>query len=169
MLETVFLDAGGVFGYGIGMTHPALERLRSVLGIPVPKAKPPVFDTEIGQVMAELGLIGWVCWYALRTIFFFLTIGALRLAEPGPLRALIVASIMIQFPHLLMGIVLNHTANFLVFGFVGVSMIPYLQYAAQTKVGHRLGLVRVWGEDVKSELPAPVYTGIRGSRAPRTR
>ncbi|MBL9130620.1 MAG: hypothetical protein JNG86_05440, partial [Verrucomicrobiaceae bacterium] len=128
------LKHGGMFGMGIGMSHPAPERLRSALRIPKPRRTVPSYDVEVGQVLVELGVFGWISWYGLRLLMLFLTLGALRDTQPGVLRSVIVASIVIQLPHMLLGMVLNHTANFLVFGFIGLALIPLLEPTVQRRL-----------------------------------
>jgi hypothetical protein len=135
-IETA-LTEGGMFGFGIGMTHPAPDRLRNALNLPRPKSKAPTFDVEIGQVLVELGVVGWISWYTIRFMVLFFSFKALRGTPPGILRSVIVASIIIQLPHLMLGVVLNHTANFLVFGFFGLAMIPLLKPAVERQaLGH---------------------------------
>lgn len=127
------LKEGGMFGFGIGMTHPAPERLRGALNLPSPKQKAPTFDVEVSQVFVELGVFGWASWYLLRFMALFFSFKALKETQPGVLRSVILASIIIQLPHLMLGVVLNHTANFLVFGFFGIAMIPLLKPALERR------------------------------------
>ncbi len=127
------LNKGGLYGYGIGMTHPALERLRSAMKIPKPRNVPPTYDNEIGQILLELGIIGWAAWYTLRLILLYMCFVAFRDSPPGLLKSLSLVSLLVQMPHFLLGVVLNHTANFLVFGMVGLAVIPLLQATVQRR------------------------------------
>lgn len=120
------IQQGGFYGYGIGMTHPALERMRGLLKIPRPRKVPPTYDTELGQVLVELGVIGWICWYMVRLILFWLCIRCFMQMEPGVLKSLCLASISVQMPHMIMSVVLNHTANFLIFAGIGLCLLPLL-------------------------------------------
>lgn len=131
------LEQSGVFGYGIGMTHPAVERLRGVLGIPRPRESAPVFDVEMAQVWSELGILGFMAWYLLRTIFLVHSFSAFLRVPPSPLRSLILAGTLIQAGHFLLSVVLNHTANFLVFAFYGLALIPSLHPAITRKAAPR--------------------------------
>ena len=116
----------GVFGYGIGMTHPALERLRKVLNIPKPRETAPTYDAELGQVLVELGMIGWLAWYLMRVVILFHCIGLFLRVEAGIYRSILLTGILIQALHFFTSLVLNHTANILFFACFGLCLIPTL-------------------------------------------
>ncbi len=128
------LEEGGLGGFGIGTTHPATEAIRNALRIPPPKHRPPVFDHEMGQIMVELGLFGFMAWYALRLILLLVAWGAFRQAPAGPLRSIALATILVYMPYFLMSMVLNHTANFLIFGMLGLCMAALMEPTVQRKV-----------------------------------
>ncbi|MBE7495690.1 MAG: hypothetical protein HS117_12130 [Verrucomicrobiaceae bacterium] len=127
-MQMGFSDAG-FNGYGIGATHPAPEAIRRRLGIPAPKRKAPVFDTEMGQVLAELGIFGFGAWYWMRIAIIFTLIGAYLKCPPGAARPFILAAILISVPYLLLSVVLNHTANILLWALTGLGFIPLLEPA----------------------------------------
>lgn len=116
-------------GYGIGTTHPAPEAIRRKLRIPPPKRKAPVFDTEMGQVLAELGIFGWMGWYFMRVALIVILVGAYWKCPPGPVRPFILAAALISIPYLLLSVILNHTANILLWALIGFGMIPFLEPA----------------------------------------
>ncbi len=58
----------GVIGYGVGATHQATPIIRSIFKLPEGALIPVGYENEPGRVMLELGLIGFVLWYGLRTL-----------------------------------------------------------------------------------------------------
>jgi len=116
-------------GYGIGATHPAPEAIRRKLRIGPPKRKAPVFDTEMGQVFAEVGIFGWLGWYVMRAILIINLFATYWKCPPGPVRPLILAAALISVPFFFGSVVLNHTANILLWSLMGFGMIPYLEPA----------------------------------------
>lgn len=116
----------GAFGYGIGMAHPATDRLRHVLGIRPPKEKAPVFDSELAQVWGELGPMGFLAWYGLRVCVFIVSIGCFLRCQSLQLKPFLLGSIIIQAPHFIMSVVYNHTANILLFCAFGLSLVVTL-------------------------------------------
>lgn len=120
-------DDGGAFGFGIGTAHPATEAIRQKLRLDPVKTKVPVYDNELGQVLVELGAVGFVSWYLLRAVLFWLAWTSYLRSPPGPVRALCLAGVLVTGPFLLMSVVFNHTANFFIFGLAGFSLIPLLE------------------------------------------
>ena len=116
-------------GYGIGATHPAPEAIRRKLRIPPPKRKAPVFDTEMGQVFAEVGIFGWLGWYVMRALLIINLFTTYWKCPPGPVRPLILAAALISVPFFFGSVVLNHTANILLWSLMGFGMIPFLEPA----------------------------------------
>lgn len=123
------LDEAAFNGYGIGATHPAPEAIRRKLRIAPPKRKAPVFDTEMGQVLAELGIFGWLGWYVMRISLIFTMFAAYKKCPPGPVRPLILAAALLSGPHLVISVVLNHTCSILLWTLMGFGLIPYLEPA----------------------------------------
>jgi Na+-transporting methylmalonyl-CoA/oxaloacetate decarboxylase gamma subunit len=120
-------EQSGFVGYGIGATHPATDAIRTRLHLPMTQRPAPVFDSESAQVLVEVGLVGFIAWYALRLLLVWLTWKAFLRAPPGPFRVIALASVLVAVPHLLMSVVFNHTANFLVFGLTGAALVPLLE------------------------------------------
>jgi hypothetical protein len=120
------MNQGGGFGFGIGMTHPALEQIRKKLQIAKPRDMPPTYDAELGQVLVELGLFGWLSWYFMRLILICTSVTLFFRTEAGLYRAMVLSGILIQILHLFTSLVLNHTANIMVFAGFGLCLIPTL-------------------------------------------
>lgn len=55
-----------LLGYGAGATHQASGIIRSVFNLPSGTAIPVPYESEMGRVMLELGLVGFIVWYLLR-------------------------------------------------------------------------------------------------------
>lgn len=123
------LNESAFNGYGIGATHPAPEAIRRKLRIPPPRRRAPVFDTELGQVLAELGIFGWLGWYVMRFALILTMFRAYIMCPAGPTRPLILAALLLSIPHLVISVVLNHTANILLWSMMGFGMIPFLEPA----------------------------------------
>lgn len=126
-------ELGGAFGLGIGITHPATYAIRNKLGILLPKIRAVPMDNELGQVMEELGVVGFTGWYGLRLLFLLLCWQSFSRSPPGMIRTLCLAVVLITFPHLLMSVVLNHTANFFVFALSGFGFIPLVESTVQRR------------------------------------
>ncbi len=125
-VEKAFQEGGG-FGFGMGVMHPATAAIRNKLGILPLKQRPTALDNELGQVMAELGLFGFVCWYALRFLLLWLNWKSYLRSPPGIIRVLCLSSVLITAPFLIMSVVYNHTANFFMFALYGLGLIPMLE------------------------------------------
>jgi hypothetical protein len=123
----IAINQVGVFGYGMGVTLPATAQLRNALGLAQPKKRPPSMDHEMMQLVVELGLIGAVAWYTLRLLVLMHCIRLFRGSAPTELRAIFLAGILVQIPYFYASVVINHTANILIWGFIGLSFIPALQ------------------------------------------
>lgn len=128
------IKAGGFFGLGIGMTHPAVERLRNVLQLQRPKTYAPVFDTEVGQVVVELGIIGWGAWYVMRIALVIQAWTAFNRSRHDELKPVLLACFLVEGIHMYFSVVLNHTANFLFFACSGITLIPTLHPAIKRAV-----------------------------------
>ncbi len=129
-------------GYGIGSSHPAMEKLRTVLGIARPKVLTPVYDNEIGQVYVELGALGFMSWYLLRFLIIGQSFSAFQNCPPNSLRPILLACLLAQTPFLLMGVVLNHTANIFVWASYGICLIPSLRPTIQRREANGSRLTR---------------------------
>lgn len=125
----------GMTGYGIGMSHPALEGMRTQLKLPRPAKRCPVYDSEMGQVLAELGWPGFLMWYFLRLYAILMTWNAFWRARPSVLKTVYLTCFCFQAIHLSAGVILNHFANLYVFATWGLCMIPNLQRLVNTRKG----------------------------------
>jgi hypothetical protein len=91
------------------------------------KNKVPPMDNELGQVLAELGMIGFLGWYGLRFVMFWLAWKSYQRSPPGIIRAMCLAVLLITGPFLIMSVVYNHTASFFIFALSGFAMIPLVE------------------------------------------
>lgn len=153
---------GGVFGFGIGTEHPATTAIRNKLGILLPKARPPFLDNELGEVLAELGLLGFLSWYALRILLLWLAWQSYRSAPAGIVRVLCLTVILITGPFLLMSVVYNHTASFFIFALTGLAMIPLLEPTILRRRVLRPGVDP--SAALHGSIQAPTIPRHRGSR-----
>jgi hypothetical protein len=131
-LVQAFSESGAT-GYGIGLTQGASSAMRNVLKIPAPRKKPPVFDTEPGQILAELGLFGFLAWYGLRIYVWFALWASFLRSPPGILKTISLAAFILYGPYMIMSLVLNHTANILLWALVGLAFTCRLQPTVQRR------------------------------------
>lgn len=132
------LESGGAFGFGIGTAHPATAAIRNKLDILPMKERVPAMDNELGQIMAELGLLGFCGWYGLRALMLWLAWTSYQRSPPGLVRALCLAVLLISGPFMIMSVVYNHTANFFIFALSGLSLMPLVEPTVQRRfVGRR--------------------------------
>jgi hypothetical protein len=121
------LSEAGLGGYGIGMAHPATEGMRKALKIPAPKKVAPVYDMEVGQVVAELGPFIAISWYILRLVCVFTVWNAYFACQNVFQKPILLMAGLLNLPYLLMGVVYNHTANMLLFGITGLAFVSLLE------------------------------------------
>jgi len=123
----------GPFGYGIGVSQGTSVAMRKFLKTPEPKESPQLYyESEPAQVLLEIGLVGFLCWYALRIYLVFALWKLLRhLADIY--KPLCFSVLIIHILHLYAQTVLNHTANFLIFGLYGIVLFPLLQIRGMNK------------------------------------
>lgn len=125
------IEKAGFFGYGLGLTHPATGALKGFLQIEGPKEEAVAVESESGQVWMEVGLFGFIAWYALRFLFIWLCWRCYAEARTPLQKALALAALLLSFPYLIMQVVVNHTANILLFALYGLAMLPRLQPLVQ--------------------------------------
>jgi hypothetical protein len=135
-LERAF-ETGGMFGFGIGTAHPATEAIRNKLEIDPMKERVPPMDNEQGQILAELGLIGFLGWYGLRLLLLWLNWRSYASSPPGMIRAMCLAVVLITGPFLLMSVVYNHTASFFIFALSGFGLMPLVEPTVQRRIAPR--------------------------------
>jgi hypothetical protein len=131
-IELAFSETA-ITGYGLGTTMPVTSQLRNVLSIPPPEDKPPAMDHEMTQVVVELGLICALAWYGMRLLVLAFSFRMFKQCRDDELRPLILVSFLVQIPYFYLSAVLNHTANFLLWGFIGITLLPSLQPAVQRR------------------------------------
>ena len=118
---------GGIIGFGIGMAHPASEGIRRALKIPAPKQKCPVYDQEVGQIIAEIGPISAVAWYALRLIVLFSVWSLFFRCRDPVYSPIILMAGLLNLAYMSMGVVYNHTSNILLFAVLGLAFSKLLE------------------------------------------
>lgn len=123
---SVAIKEGGFFGFGLGLCHPATSSLMTFLGIS-PKVKPFGVEAEAGNVWMEAGLIGFIAWYVLRFLLVWLCWRQYDLARSPFQKSLALAALLLSGPYLAMQVVINHTANILLFACYGLAMLPSLE------------------------------------------
>lgn len=128
---------GGIFGFGIGTAHPATAAIRNKLDILPMKDKVPPMDNELGQILAELGVVGFLGWYGLRFLMFGLAWKSYQRAPPGLIRGLCLAVLLISGPFLIMSVVYNHTASFFIFALSGLALIPLVEPTVHRRFASR--------------------------------
>lgn len=128
------VEKGGFFGFGIGTAHSATAAIRDKLGIFPLKRKAPNMDNELGQVMAELGFLGFAAWYGLRLLLLWINWQAYLKSPPGIVRAMCLAVMLVSGPFLIMSVVYNHTAAFFIFALTGFGLIPLVEQRIQRRV-----------------------------------
>ncbi len=128
-----------IAGFGIGTSHPATMAMRSALGIPQPKKSCPLYDSETGQVLGELGWPGFIMWYALRLMIVFHCWDAFRRSPPSLFKSLALGIFCFQVLLLPSSMVLNHTANLFACAGWGFCLIPRLESLVNRRVGQAVG------------------------------
>jgi hypothetical protein len=114
-------------GYGMGTTMPAVIQVRNILRIAPPKDRPPLMDYEMMQVVIELGFICTFIWYGFRLYILGSTFTWFRNCPASDVRSIVLLGVLVQIPYLYLSAVLNHTANFLLWGAIGLSFIPAMK------------------------------------------
>jgi hypothetical protein len=111
------------------------------------------------QVVVELGLICALAWYGMRLLVLAFSFRMFKQCRDDELRPLILVSFLVQLPYFYLSAVLNHTANFLLWGFIGITLLPSLQPAVQ-----RRAMPGTPSQPMPSATPP---TRPRGSKFPR--
>jgi len=130
---TIALEKGGIIGCGAGTTSPAVENLRTKLHISQPEIHPGYYDSELGQILAEVGIVGFLAWYGFRVAVIIVLYRSYTSTSDPTLKALALAAMLVHFPYLLMSLVLNHVACVLIWALTGLGVIPLLRPIAEPK------------------------------------
>lgn len=117
------IEDGGLVGYGVGTTSPAVANLNRILQLEPPDRTPVAYDHEMGQVIVELGIIGFIAWYAMRLTVLLYQYRAFIGARDPDLKPLLLASLCVSAPYIFMSLVLNHVAGVLVWSITGLSLL----------------------------------------------
>ncbi len=112
----------GMFGYGIGATHPASEKLggNELLLL---KMKMPMVEVESGHVMVELGPIGFLLVYLPR--FYLILYAGQRFRRMKTIfhRALAASSFMFLLTQTTAAVIFEATTGFYYWFFAGLLML----------------------------------------------
>lgn len=120
------MEKGGITGFGLGLCHPATHSLMKVFGVS-PKVTPVGVEAEAGNVWMETGLAGFVAWYGLRFLLIWLCWRQYNLARSSFQKSVALAALLLSGPYLAMQVMINHTANILLFACYGLAMLPSLE------------------------------------------
>lgn len=147
---SVAWEHGGALGCGIGLTSSADRGLRDRLGIRPPLIEPGVYDNELSSIVAEIGVLGALAWYIVRMIIFFALLRNYLRPRDSISQSLALAALLISLPHLIMSVVLNHTACVLIWSLCGLGMTQGLASEAPPARPIRRGLKG-------RQLPEPAF------------
>jgi hypothetical protein len=121
----------GFFGAGAGVTHPARGPLQNALHIPPPVVEPPGMDFEPDQVLAELGCIGFLIWYAMRVALIIALWNTCQLLKDPFLKVLAFGGFAFHLGHIYLSMVINHTAGIYYWFIAGfIYLLPKLEALA---------------------------------------
>ena len=98
--------------------------MRNRLKVRTPAKIPIVYDSEIAQVLLEVGMLGFLTWYSARVLMVInsFSIALSPTLRPGVLKSVSIAFAALQLPYLLMSVVLNHTAHLFVWAVYGLTL-----------------------------------------------
>lgn len=104
------LDRAGPIGYGIGATHQAASAVTKGV-VPYSWLRGPLVEGETGRIMLELGPVGFLLIYFIRTYLVLLAFRHARRLRTRFHRAVATASLLFLVSQLLGAIVFNVTAD----------------------------------------------------------
>ncbi|KAB8317540.1 hypothetical protein SD81_019825 [Tolypothrix campylonemoides VB511288] len=118
----------GFDGYGTGATHQAVSALRKGLNLPLGEAPPPS-EGEMGRIVLELGLLGFVFWYGVRLLLIF-SIWHIFLKLKTPfLRQSALAALLLHLINISSQLVFNNTFAIYYWFFSGfIFLLPTLEH-----------------------------------------
>ena len=121
------ISGAGVFGYGLGITLPASGSLAAALKLPPPRERPPLMESEPGQIWMETGPLGFLSWYGIRAILILALFSAYRQARTPFQRSMALLAATISIIYLIAQVVGNHTGNILIHALTGLALVPLLE------------------------------------------
>jgi len=136
-----FANQAGIAGYGAGITHPGGEALRLKMDLPPPLFLPPPSEAEYARVLLELGIVGWVFWYALRLAVIWALWRTYRNLQYEDLKLWAFLGFLFHVLNLLPGaIVLNHVLSMPFWFIAGFAFVlPKLEMQRRQKEQPKLG------------------------------
>ncbi len=146
----------GVFGYGLGITFPASGSLAAALKLPPPKERPPLMESEPGQIWMENGPLGFLSWFGIRGMLILACFRAYSKARTPFQRSMAILAGTISIVYLIGQVVGNHTGNILLHSLLGLAFVPLLESTVPRP--------RTNTRNLTPSLPPP---NPRSSRVPR--
>lgn len=113
------LERGGILGYGIGATHQMAAAVAKS-AIPYGWLEGSMVEGEPGQIMLELGPIGFIAIYFLRLFLVFYAAALVLKVRTTFHRAMATSCVLFFLAHLPGGVVFNITADVYYWFFVGL-------------------------------------------------
>jgi len=159
-------------GDGAGATHPGGTGLRARFGLPDASVAPPEAENETVRVMFELGVFGFLVWYALK-LYLILALWRTRVQVRDPfLKNLALAAFLVHAILSTGTTVLNHTAHIYFWFMAGfIFLLPHLDsIGARGYLEHNVNRTRLHrrgaGSGGDRPLAEPVPTALGAVRRP---
>ena len=124
------IEKAGPFGYGLGISFPSSSSLASALKLPPPRERPPIMESEPGQIWLETGPLGFFSWFGIRGILIWSCLTAYRRARTPLQRSIALLAMTIGTLYLLGHVVGSHTSNILLHALTGLALVPMLESTA---------------------------------------
>lgn len=125
------MEQAGVFGYGLGISFPSSKSLAAGLKLPPPRERPPIMESEPGQIWLETGPLGFFCWFGIRGILIWSCFTAYRRARTPLQRSIALLAMTIGSLYLIAHVVGSHTSNILLHALTGLALVPLLESTVQ--------------------------------------
>jgi O-antigen ligase/polysaccharide polymerase Wzy-like membrane protein len=161
MEPLLFLSDPEVLGYGAGATHPGGAGLRARFGLTEPSVAPPEAENETVRVMLELGVFGFLVWYALK-LYLILALWRTRVQTRNPfLKNLALAAFLVHAILFTGATVLNHTAHIYFWFMAGfIFLLPRLDSIVAHERLENNHYTDGSGNGQPHKLPVATATGI---------
>lgn len=122
------LRYNNLLGEGGGAYHQASWAYMRTAGIPIPQKLP--IEDETDRILAEIGPVGFVFWYAMRFAFVFVFLGLVRTTRNVTLRMLALVLFLLHLQSINGHMVFHHTFGLYYWFSVGfIALIPRLEAA----------------------------------------